>query len=268
MPNFVDGLPPEARTFGDLDAIVDILGSVKTTFWPFLESQGQIVRSYREADHILIPSDESAARSLEAEFEPFQHPSGIYSYYNVNSTNNHFLGVDHNDFSFGNGTTDDPFSLGAWVFTRGAVTATLLSKYRTTATTAQEWRLSYLPTGLLEFVIFDESANAGWTATSTTTLIRPDWNFLVATYDGNESSPSLQVYGNGISDLDTLAESGSYVAMENLTTPMLVGARNITTAPTQEVDGRLALPFICGKELSAAEVGRLYTLGRRLLSIN
>lgn len=255
------------RTFEDLDAILAILGSTKTTFWPFLESRGQIVRSYREAEHNLTPSDEAAARNLEDEFEPFKHPSGIFSYYNVAGANNHLRGVDHADFSFGDGSTDEPFSVGIWLLLRGTVTATGLSKHRVEAVTQQEWRLSLLPSGVIESVIFDESANAGWVARSATAMSREAWNFIVATYDGNESSPGIQVYANGLPDLDTLVESGSYVAMENGTTPLLVGALNITTNPTQEVDGRLALPFICGKELSASEVSQLYTIGKRLLGL-
>lgn len=258
---------PSIRTFEDLDAIVAILGDNKTTFWPFLESQGQIVRSYRGAEHSLTPSDEGGPINLEDEFEPFQHPGHIFSYYNIGAANNHLLGVDHADFSFGDGSTDEPFSIGIWLLLRGTVAAAGLSKNRIEAATDREWVMRRLPSGLIEAAIQDESANAGWVATSATSLSRDEWSFMVMTYDGNESSPDLQVYANGLPDLDTLVESGAYEAMENGNTPVLVGAQNHTAGPTQEVKGRMALPFICGKELSASEVAQVHTIGKRLIGL-
>ena len=265
-------------TFEDLDAILALLGSTRTTFWPFLESVGSVVNSYGESVHILNPSD-GAARNLQDEFIPVQHNGGVFSYFNDRSANNHLaVTADSADFSHSAGT-DAAFSVGAWCFPHLAGTQQMLVTKYDVAGALREYRLGLDSSELILFELFDESvtdANADVTAPGSTTLTLNQWSFVVATYGGEGGNPgfagssmTLVVYLNGASDTGTVAGGGTddYVDMEDTATIPLIGAGDDSAAPTDEWEGRIALPFICGRALSAGDVSQVYQLGRRLLGL-
>jgi hypothetical protein len=56
--------------------------------------------------------------------------------------------------------------------------------------------------------------------------------------------------------------------MENTATPLLVGSSGVSATPVNEFHGRMALPFICGKELTAAEVVTLRDIMRPMVGIS
>lgn len=62
-------------------------------------------------------------------------------------------------------------------------------------------------------------------------------------------------------------ESGSYVAMENTAAPLTVGCSGVTATPVAEFHGRIAMPFVTGKALTAAEVASLYEIYQSLLGV-
>lgn len=281
-PIYVDGrdIDRHYRTFEDLDAIIALLGSTRTVFWPFLENVGSVVQSYEESVHDLTSRDEAAARTLEAEFIPHQHEGGVFSYFIDRSTNNHLaVGADHADFSAISGGVDAAFSVGAWCLPRLAGTQQMLFAKYDVAGTLREWQLGLDASEQILFELFDESivdANAAVTAPGATALTLNEWAFVVGTYNGaggapgySGSSMTLVVYLNGVADTGAVAGSGTdaYVDMEDIATIPLIGAADDSAAPTFEWEGRIALPFICGKELSASEVSQLYGIGRRLLGV-
>jgi hypothetical protein len=281
VPNYIDGRLQERDypTFVDLDSIITILGSTRTVLFPFIESVGQVVQSYEESVHDLTPSD-GAARDLEAEFIPYKHSGGVHSYFIDRSVNNHLaVGADHDDFSAISGGVDAAFSVGAWCLPRLAGTQQALFAKYDVAGGFREWQLFLNASEEIQFELFDESiadANAAVTAPGATALTVNEWAFVVATYGGQGGAPgfagssmTLAVYLNGVDDTGTVAGSGGddYEDTENTATIPLVGAADDSAGPTFEWEGRIALPFVCGKELSAGEVSQLYGLGRRLLGL-
>ncbi len=267
------------RTFDLLDQIAAILGSTRSVLMPFLTPVGQVVQSYEESVHDFTPSDELGGVSLEDEFIPFKHPGGVFSYFIDRSTNNHLAGADHGDFSAISGGVDAAFSAGAFILPRLAGTQqTIWGKYDV-AGTLREWQLGLSAAELINFELFDESvvdANAAVVAPGLTTLPLNQFSFVCGTYGGQGGAPgfagsgmSLAVYLNGVVDTGVVAGTGTddYVDMEDTATPPLIGAADDQAAPTFEWEGRIALPFVCGKELSATEVGEIDRLGRRLLGL-
>lgn len=255
-------------TFSELNDMADILGATASSFWPFLETAGLVIRSYGQSVKTLVPSDAGGAVDISAEFEPFKHQGGLHSFYIVNASNNHLAGVDHADYTFGDAAVDAPFSVGLWVLPTdtGAVRA-LLAKYNAVGT-LREWLFRVNADGTLGMELYDESEDATEIATGATALTVNRWAFVVMTYDGNEDTPVVNLYVNAVLDNDgTTVEAGAYAAMENTATPLLVGASGVTAAPTNEFEGRIALPFICGQALAAQDVIDLYNFGRRLLGI-
>ena len=97
---------------------------------------------------------------------------------------------------------------------------------------------------------------------------RPPTRGQVATYDGAEATPLVNLYVNGaLANDGSTAETGAYVAMEDTATPLTIGCSGVSATPVNEFHGRIALPFICGKALTAAEVLSLYELTKPLVGI-
>lgn len=267
-------------TFNMLDSICATLGT-GSFIWPFIERvSGALtpVQSYSPINLSLpvlnlTPSDEAAARALESEFSPVPHVGGICSYYFGGPTpNNHLNGADHASLSFGNGTVDTPFSVGCWIRPDSLATAvSLIGKYDAGAGVAREYVFGFNTSGRLTLELYDESADATEIATQPAgnDMVVNRWYHAVATYDGNEVSPVIKLYLNAakVSTADDSAETGAYVAMENLATPITIGCDGLTGVPRQEFTGRMAMPFVAGKELTIGEIAKIHRISRALLGI-
>jgi len=242
-------------TQGRLNDIMTTLGTTTPSLWPCWEPTGVLVTGISVGD--LIPSETAgAAEALEDDFAPELLPCGLYSYHFHPTGDHHFAGIDHANFTFGNGTVDTPFSVGAWIRPNAIVSNTIVAKY---SATVREWRFWIDADGKLDLELYDESADTTEIAASTAALTAGQWQWVVATYDGGETAPVVNLYVNAsLANDGTTAETGLYVAMEDTATPLTVGCSGVTATPVNEFHGRIALPFITGKALSAAEVTTLY----------
>ena len=251
--------------WGLLNKIAVGFGTTKSAFWPFWENTGTKV-SGLGAPSNLVPRDQSAARNLEDEWSPAVTNSGVhYAVKNVRSTNNHFSAGDHSDYSYGNGTVDTPLSMGMFVAPSSFVAASLFGKY---TSAAEEYDFRIDSDGNLELELHDASASAAEIATATTALALNRLQHVVVTYDGGQTSPVVKFYINAVLAGEVAAvQTGSYVAMQNTGTPLLLLARGLTAAPSREFDGWMAMPFMTGKELTAQEVGAVYTATRALVGV-
>ena len=264
---------PPIPTFKYLNDIVTILGATKLAFYPFLATKGTDVFPYGTGNDGLVglASDENGEVAIEAEFDPIPLVGGIQALYFDSSTNNHISVADNAAYSHGNATVDTAVSMGAWIYPTEAIgtARTILAKYGSTAN-QEEYDLRFDTGGDPVLELHDLSASTSETATGGTATVVPwAWNLIVATYDGAQAAPDIHLYRN---TTDTNAaggstESGAYVAMEDGTAGFLIGARDATGTPAQEFEGYMALPFITGKELTAAEVSSLYTIGQKLIGL-
>lgn len=251
-------------TDGRLNQILTTLGTTTTSLWPFWESTGQLVTAIGPVD--VIPSETGgAAENLQTDYSPLQMPSGLYSYHFHPTGDHHLAGLDHAGFTFGNGTVDTPFSVGAWIRPNAIASNTIMAKY---SATVREWRFWIDAAGLLDMELYDESADTTEIAVSSAAVTAGQWQFVCASYDGGETAPVLPLYINGaaVSDGST-AETGAYVAMEDTATPLTIACSGVTATPVNEFHGRIALPFITGKALTAAEVATLYRLMAPMVGI-
>lgn len=258
-------------TFSLLDDIVTILGGTKLTFYPFLSGFGTDVLPYGTGSDAPVAqtSDDAGVVAREAEFDPLLHVGGVYSYYNDSSVNNHINCGDDVAFSHGNATVDTAFSCGAWIMMTEAI-ATQRSLFAKFVGAAEEYDFRLDTSGNLVLELHDASASATEIGTASGQEIDPFvWQFVVATYDGAQAAPAVHLYTNATDGLSGggTTESGSYVAMENTSSVLIVGARNTTAAPAFEFEGRIALPFMCGKELTSANVASLHGIGQILLGL-
>lgn len=263
---------PHVGTFALLDQISTILGSTKTSFWPFLNGTGNATYPYRAGtDGVYSPLTIDAS-TIELVMDPYKHQGGVFSYMNDSATAN-LLGGAASVYSHGNGTADTAFSAGMWILMQEAVgdgTRSLIAKYGSTAT-LREFDFRFDTNGNLILELYDESADGTEIATSAgTALTAWKWECVTATYDGGETAPVVNLYLNGTSVHDgTTVEAGAtgYTAMEDTAAAVMVGARDAAGTAAQVFQGRFALPFYAGKELTAAEVTTIYNIGRILLGI-
>ena len=255
--NWADQLVPEAL----LNRVLVILGTTKRSLWPFWEKTGVLVTGIGAGD--LVPSETGgAAEALEDDFAPLALPSGLFSYHFHPTGDHHLAGIDHANYSFATGA----FSVGAWIRPNTIVTNVILAKYDSGGN-LEEWRLFIDANGKLSLELHDASESATEIAVTASALVPGKMQFVVATYDGVAATPGIHLYVDGDDDNPTGAsvEAGAFAAMEDTGAPLTIGCSGVTAVPVAEFHGRIALPFISGKELTAAEVAELYTLGRGLV---
>ncbi len=258
----------------DLNRLMGILGATTPHLWPFAEFEGISVMEMGSTTGVLQPSETSgAAESLEDDFSPLLLSCGLNSYFFSPSGDHHLAGANNNDFSF---EGDTAFSVGAWIQPYTANDNTIMAVYDASA--AEEWKWQLAPTtGALRLELYDASANASVIGDSdrpatagnsnpTWTATVGQWVLAITTYDGTETDPLIRHYINGTQRGDGgIDESGTYDEMENTATPLLIGASELTAAPAEEFHGRMAMPFLTGKELTPTNVNDWWTTTQRMV---
>ncbi len=248
-----------AKPYTQLDNIITALGSTKTTLFPFWETADDLVRSYKENYHTLVPTSNGPG------FDALRHSGGTHSYLFDPNNSMYLLGEDSTDYTFGDGSTDNAFSVGMWILPYDITSVTLMAKYDTNS--KREWRFYINGSNKLVFDIFDE-ADKSEIGTSTTSVTANQWTFVVHTYDGTETAPVVAFYQNATADATTsTTETNAYTAMDDTAVKLTIGADLATDVPLQPFNGRIALPFIAGKELSSTNVTDIYNYGKVLMGI-
>jgi len=188
---------------------------------------------------------------LNAQGSSFEN---LYSFEFDGSTD--FISVaDADNLSFGNGTTDSPFSISAWIKIGQTTAQGIVTKYGSTSAT-REW-LFYITGGKLRLLL--SSTNGGYNfATGTTNLSINTWYHVACTYDGRGGSTAyngMTLYINGIAESVTTVNS-IYVAMSNTSQNVEIGKHL-----TNELLGNIDEVAIFDVELSSTEVTNIYNSG-------
>ena len=142
---------------------------------------------------------------------------------------------DSDTFSFGNGTTDSPFSISAWIKMDDASAFRIASKY---TNTDREYIFTTDSSDRLSFALYDLSSGGRIQRKYNTALtsFQGQWINVVGTYDGNSLSSGILLYLNGIRVDDIDGNLGSYTAMENTTQPFEIGRNNLTSFANGKID--------------------------------
>lgn len=171
---------------------------------------------------------------------------------------------DSNTFSFGNGTSDTPFSMSIWFKMADISNMPIINK--TTAVSAQREYYMYInQNDKLVMALFDTSTGGYIFASSTAaiTSVQGSWAHVVFTYDGGGAATDMTIYLNGssiaLSTSSGTIGSGSYVAMENTAFPLHVGFFELISRYT---NGNFDEFSMWNKELSSGDVTALYNSGK------
>jgi len=180
-----------------------------------------------------------------------------YSNYSLSFDGATYVNCGDSDiFSFGDGTSDSPFSLSAWVYITGTTSQGIVTKYAASAS-LREW-LFYTTGGQIRLLLYDGSTNT--MATSATTLSINTWYHVVCTYDGRGGSTANQginLYIDGTQESVTLA-GGNYSYMTNTTQPVEIGRHS----GSSYLNGNIDETAIFNTELTSAQVLEIYNNGR------
>ena len=162
---------------------------------------------------------------------------------------------DSDNFSFGNGTTDSPFSVSAWINITATTSQGIVTKYGS-STSLREW-LFYTTGGKIRLLLWGGSTNN--IATSSTVLSTNTWYHVVCTYDGRGGSTAydgINIYLNSILESVT-KNGGSYTAMSNTSQPVQIA----THSGGSFLDGSISNVSIWNTALTGADVETLYNYG-------
>ena len=266
----VPGRAP-VNTFDLLDQFMAILGATKPTLFPFLETVGggtagnASIESYKGATHFVQAVDEVPnAITLEGEFSPYIHVGGVGSYSLDAGGSQYLQGEDSTDYEF---AANAAFSVGAFILPTDITSVAVLAKYDVNV--QREWKFGLQSASKIELESFDETNDHSRIGAGDTAVTINQWSFICATTDGSDSDAAQSFYLNGVADGSGNTESNAaYASQPGTSAKLAIGAaHNTTPAVTEIFSGRIALPFITGKELTAADVAAINGLGQRLLGL-
>jgi len=163
---------------------------------------------------------------------------------------------DSDDFSFGNGSTDSPFSISAWVNWRSisANNPPFVSKW---GSSLKEWLFILNNDGKIRFYLIGGGGNVQ--KISATTLSSNTWYHVTATYDGSGGSTAyngMNLYINGVKENATNA-GAAYNAMTNTSQPVEISRYQAN----RYFDGKISNASIWNTELTQAQVSEIYNEG-------
>ena len=182
--------------------------------------------------------------------------SGVTNaHYEFDGTDDYITIPDDDSLEFGDGSTDSPFSVSAWIKMDDATVFRIASK--TVSTSQRTWLLTFGGTDKISWLMYDDSGTTriGRSDGPALTSHEGEWLLVTATYDGSSTAGGCTIYTNGAEQTSLSNVSGSYVAMHNNASDIVIGG--ITWVPDY-ADGAIDDLRIYSKELSAAEVADLH----------
>lgn len=175
---------------------------------------------------------------------------------------------DHDELSFDD-SGDNPFSIAAWIYvtehTDGQV---ILSKIDSSN---KEWQLFLSASENLIMSVIDQSASEADARIVSDDSLVPGWHHVVGTYGGaggSTAADDMVLYVDSAVVDSTATTNANYVAMENLTGKVVVGAR-IASSLELYFQDKIDNVVLFAAELSAANVLNLYNdgIGTESLSV-
>ena len=180
--------------------------------------------------------------------------NNVYSM-SFDGTNDYIDLGDSDDLSFGNSSTDSPFSISAWVNMTDATSFVTIAK---DATSNREYVIRTLTDDKLYFYLLD-NVNGGYIgriSSGTVTSYQGTWIHTVYTYNGNSSSSGVKIYLNGSQVDNTNYQGDSYTAMSNTTTSLSIGRQEHGVG--NYANGKIDEVAVFNVAVTAQEVQSIY----------
>jgi hypothetical protein len=183
-----------------------------------------------------------------------------------NGTDQYGTMPDADNLSFGDGVTDQAFSVAALLnVTDTAAARVIVGKANTGAA---EWLFRVDAADTLLLRVTDASANVSANRTSDAAIAQGAWLLAGGSYDGRGGATAADgttLYVNGAIIASTAVNSGTYVAMENLVTAPEIGATSVHTSSFYP--GSQGLILVCGGVLSTAQFAAMTAECRKFFGL-
>lgn len=135
---------------------------------------------------------------------------------------------DSDKFSFGDGTTDRPFSLSGWVKPDSLTKFKIFGKLDGSN---YEYQFGTSNSENLVMTLYSLGTSGSRIQRYyNNPLTSLDWQHWVATYDGSGNPDNIEIYINGVQVGDTSNTVGTYTAMQNTAAPLLIASESVNYA--------------------------------------
>jgi len=165
---------------------------------------------------------------------------------------------DSDNLSFGNGSTDSPFSISAWINMTSTSGFRILSKWDSSLPN-YEYTWGTGGGNKLQLIIYDGTNQAsGYRSIVMDTILNTgQWYHTIVTYDGrggNDAEDGVKIYVDGALVSVTNTVVGTYTAMNDLSLNAYIGALGTASY----ANGLIDEVAIFNVELTAQEVQNIY----------
>jgi hypothetical protein len=164
----------------------------------------------------------------------------------------HYVSVaDNDDLSFGDGSSDTPLSMCAWVY---PIDSTKFMIFDKSDASNMEYTFQTDSGDNLGLALYDNTSGNYITRVSTDDLAQNVWSHVAVTYDGSGSQNNINVYINGKLNNGTASTAGTYVAMHNTSLEATIGRR---TSDTSYANGKISNLSVYKTELDAQTISQM-----------
>ena len=187
----------------------------------------------------------------------------------LNGSDEEITSPDADVWTRGDGAVDFAFAGQLWfkISPAGTIDVFLAKWDQTSAAEAREWQLYSDASDILHFNCYDESANAQIGLKTSAAVTTNVWHHLAWTKSTGITSAALNLWVDAVDVATAVDESGAYVATENLTTQVRLGAREDSGAGADFFAGSMALPVWAHAEIDQGQVERLFNLQRHFFGV-
>jgi len=186
--------------------------------------------------------------------------SGDIDFFHLDGSDDGIIGQQSILLSFGDGSTDRPFSTFAWANVDNTSSSNpLVAKYRSYSPFRGEYNISVLSGGTIAAQLLDGAATIRCRQTTTSAISAGQWYNIGFTYNANGLDNGIKMYVNGqVVASSDFGQDNSYVAMQRASDPselsIGVALDEGNTQYQSNLDGKIANVQIYAKELSDNEV--------------
>ena len=173
-------------------------------------------------------------------------------YTDFDGTDDYVIVADNDDLSFGDGSSDTPFSISVWANLPTIGSTYFISKGHFGSN--YEYLFHIGSDKKFYWILFDQSSGGyiGRIYNTALDAYENQWTHFCGTYDGSGANSGVKLYINGVQVDDTNGGVGSYTAMENLGAEVRIMRHN-----TNYSDGSISNLAVYKAELDAQTISQM-----------
>jgi len=179
---------------------------------------------------------------------------------NFDGSNDYVAISDTSSLSFGDASSDSPFSVSAWVYIRDTDKFRIIGKCANDSG-GMEWALITDGNDDFRLILYDATTTNYISQKTDSTISADVWLHLAATYSGNGANTGILLYVNGSLVSSTGANSGSYTSMHSTSADIEIGRLRYSVSSSDYANGNIDEVAIWDTALDGDAVKAIYNGG-------